>query len=69
MTSLDFLNRASVALPLILLTILDLKIRTLSNLIGLYFLNLKTSLIIRPSISYLLDTWKGAPRVIIQSSF
>ena len=69
MTSLDFLNRASVALPLILLTILDLKIQTLLNLIKLYFLNLKTPLIIKPSISYLLNAWKGAPRVIIQPSF
>ena len=39
--------------------------QTLLNLIGLYFLNLKTPLIIKPSISYLLDTWKGAPKVII----
>jgi hypothetical protein len=65
MTSLDFLNRASVALPLILLTIFNLKIQTPLNLIGLYFLNLKTPLVIRLLISYLLDTWKGAPRVII----
>jgi hypothetical protein len=65
MTSLDFLNRALVALPLILLTILDLKMRTLLNLIGLYFLNLKTPLVIRPLISCLLDAWKGAPGVII----
>jgi len=56
MTSLNFLNRALVALPLILLTILDLKMRTLLNLVGLYFLNLKTPFVIRPSISYLLDT-------------
>jgi len=69
MTSLNFLNRALVALPLISLTILNLKMRTLSNLVGLYFLNLKTSLIIRLSISYLLDAWKGAPKVIIQPSF
>ena len=69
MTSLNFLNRISVALPLILLTILDLKIQTLLNLVGLYFLNLKTLFIIRPSISCLLDTWKGAPKVIIQPSF
>ena len=55
MTSLDFLNRVLVALPLILLTIFDLKMQTLLNLIGLYFLNLKISLIIRPLISYLLD--------------
>ena len=60
-----FFNRALVALPLILLTILDLKMQTLLNLIGLYFLNLKTLLIIRPLISYLSNTWKGAPRVII----
>ena len=53
--SLNFLNRALVALPLILLTIFNLKMRTLLNLIGLYFLNLKTSLIIKPSIFYLLD--------------
>jgi len=58
-----------MALPLILLTILNLKMRTLLNLVGLYFLNLKTPLIIRPSISYLLDAWKGAPRVIIQPFF
>ena len=69
MTSLNFLNRVLVALPLILLTILDLKIQTPLNLVGLYFLNLKTSLIIRPSISYLLNTWKRAPEVIIQPSF
>ena len=69
MTSFNFLNRASVALPLILLTILDLKMRTLLNLIGSYFLNLKTSFIIRLSISYLLDTQKGALGVIIQPSF
>ena len=42
MISLDFLNRVLVALPLILLTIFDLKMRTPLNLIGLYFLNLKT---------------------------
>jgi hypothetical protein len=69
MTSLNFLNRASVALPLISLTILDLKMRTPLNLIGSYFLNLKTPLAIRLSISCLLDTWKGAPRVIIQPFF
>ena len=69
MISLDFLNRALVALPLIILTILDLKMQTLLNLIGLYFLNLKTPLIIKLLISYLLDTWKGALRVIIQPSF
>ena len=56
MISLNFLNRALVALPLISLTILDLKMQTLLNLIGLYFLNLKTPLIIRLLISYLLDT-------------
>jgi len=65
MTSLNFLNRALVALPLILLTILNLKMRTLLNLVGLYFLNLKTPLAIRLLISYLLDAWKGAPGVII----
>ena len=65
MTSLNFLNRVLIALPLILLTILNLKMQTLLNLIGLYFLNLKTPLIIKLSISYLLDTWKGAFRVII----
>jgi len=69
MTSLDFLNRVLVALPLILLTILNLKIRTPLNLVGLYFLNLKTPFIIRPLISCLLDTWKGAPKVIIRPSF
>ena len=69
MISLNFLNRVLVALLLILLTILDLKIQTLLNLVGLYFLNLKTLLIIRLLIFYLLDTWKGALKVIIQSSF
>ena len=69
MTSLDFLNRALVALPLISLTILNLKIQTLLNLVRLYFLNLKTFFIIKLSISYLLDTWKGAPGVVIQPSF
>jgi hypothetical protein len=69
MTSLDFLNKVLVALPLILLTILDLKIWTPLNLVGLYFLNLKTPLVIRLLISCLLDTWKGAPRIIIQLSF
>ena len=69
MISLNFLNKVLVALPLILLTIFNLKIQTLLNLIGLYFLNLKTSFIIRLSISYLLDAWKGAFRVIIQPSF
>ena len=65
MTSLNFLNKISVALPLILLTIFDLKMQTLLNLIGLYFLNLKTLFIIKLLISYLLDAWKGAFRVII----
>ena len=65
MISLNFLNRALVALRLILLTNFNLKMRTLLNLVGLYFLNLKTFLIIRPLISYLLDTWKGVPEVII----
>ena len=65
MISLNFLNRALVALPLILLTIFNLKMRTLLNLIGLYFLNLKTSFIIKLSISYLLNTWKETPKVII----
>ena len=69
MTSLNFLNGASVVLPLILLIIFDLKIQTLLNLVGLYFSNLKTFFIIRLSISYLLDAWKGALRVIIQPSF
>jgi hypothetical protein len=65
MTSLNFLNRVLVALPLILLTTLNLKIQTPLNLIGLYFLNIKTPFIIRPLISYLLDIWKRAFRVII----
>ena len=65
MTSLNFLNRVLVALPLILLTILNLKMQTLLNLIRLYFLNLKTPLIIKPLISYLLNTWKGVFKVII----
>ena len=65
MTSLDFLNRVLVALPLILLTILDLKMQTPLNLVGLYFLNLKTPLIIKLLISCLLDTWKETFRVII----
>ena len=65
MTSLNFLNRALVALPLILLTILNLKMRTLLNLIGLYFSNLKTPFIIRLLISCLLNAWKGAYGVII----
>ena len=69
MTSLDFLNGVLVALPLILLTILNLKMRTPLNLIGLYFLNLKTLFIIKLSISCLLNAWKGTPRVIIQPSF
>ena len=69
MTSLNFLNRALVALPLILLTILNLKIQILLNLVGSYFLNLKTLFIIRLLISYLLNTWKGAFRAIIQPSF
>jgi hypothetical protein len=43
--------------------------RTPLNLVGLYFLNLKTPLIIRPLISYLLNAWKEAPKVIIQPSF
>ena len=65
MISLNFLNGALVALLLILLTIFNLKMQTLLNLIGLYFLNLKTPLIIKLLIFYLLDAWKGAPRVII----
>jgi len=69
MISLNFLNRALVALPLILLTIFNLKIQTLLNLVGSYFLNLKTPLIMRPLISYLLDAWKGAPEVIMRPSF
>jgi hypothetical protein len=63
--SLNFLNKALVVLPLILLTILNLKIWTPLNLIGLYFLNLKTLFVIKPLISCLLNIWKGAPRVII----
>ena len=54
--SFNFLNRALVALPLISLTILDLKMQTLLNLVGLYFLNLKTLFIIKLLIFYLLDT-------------
>ena len=69
MISLNFLNRASVTLSLILLTILDLKMQTLLNLIGLCFLNLKIPLIIKPLIFYILDAWKEAPRVIIQLFF
>ena len=69
MISLNFLNRALVALPSILLTILNLKMQTLLNLIGSYFLNLKTPLVIRLLISCLLDTQKGAPRAIIQPFF
>ncbi len=69
MTSLDFLNGVLVAFPLISLTILDLKIWILLNLVGLYFLNLKTPLVIRLLISCLLDAWKGTPGVIIWPSF
>ena len=39
--------------------------QTLLNLIGLYFLNLKTPFIIKLLISYLLNAWKGAPGIII----
>ena len=69
MTSLNFLNRVLVTLSLILLTIFNLKMRTLLNLIRSYFLNLKTPFIIKPLISCLLDTWKGILRVIMQPSF
>ena len=55
MTSLNFLNGVLVALPLILLTILNLKMQTPLNLVGLYFLNLKTPFTIRLLISYLLN--------------
>jgi hypothetical protein len=54
-----------VVLSLILLTIFNLKMRTLLNLIGLYFLNLKTPFIIRLLISYLFNTWNGAFKVVI----
>ena len=53
--SFNFLNRALVALLLILLTIFNLKIQTLLNLVELYFLNLKTPLIIKLLIFYLLN--------------
>ena len=43
MISLNFLNRVLVVLLLILLTIFDLKIQTLLNLIGLYFFKFKDS--------------------------
>ena len=43
--------------------------RTLLNLIELYFLNLKTPFIIKLLISYLLNAQKGAFRVIIRPSF
>ena len=43
--------------------------QTLLNLIGLYFLNLKTPLIIKLLISCLLDTWKGISKVVIWLSF
>ena len=68
-TSLNFLNKVLVALPLISLTIFDLKMQTLLNLIELYFLNLKTLLIIRLLISCLLNAQKRALKVIIQPSF
>ena len=42
MISFNFLNKVLIALPLILLTIFNLKMQILLNLIGLYFLNLKT---------------------------
>jgi hypothetical protein len=69
MTSLDFLNRASVALPLISLTILDLKMWTSLNLAESYFSNLKIFLVIRLLIFCLSDTWNRASEVVIQPSF
>jgi hypothetical protein len=69
MTSLDFSYRALIALSLIFLINLDLKIRMPPYLIGSYYSKLNTSLLIRLSISYLLNILNGVFGIVILSYF
>jgi len=67
--SLDFSKGVFVAFSLTLLTSLELKIRIPKYLLGLYCMNLKTPLAIRPLISCYWDFLNGPPGVVMILSF
>ena len=67
--SLNFLKGVFITFPLALLISLKLKIYIPKYLLGSYYTNLKTPLIIRPSISYYQDFSNGPPRAVITPSF
>ena len=69
MTSLNFLKGVFIVFPLTLLISFKLKILIPKYLLGLYYTNLKTFLIIRPLISYYWDFLNGPFRVVITLSF
>jgi hypothetical protein len=69
MTSLNFLKRVFIAFFLTLLTSLKLKICIPKYLLGLYYMNSKTPLAIRPSISCYWDFSNRPPGVVIILSF
>ena len=69
MTSLNFLKRIFIVFPLTLLISLELKIFIPKYLLGLYYINLKTPLIIRLLISYYWDFLNRLFRVVITLSF
>jgi hypothetical protein len=69
MTSFNFLKGVFITFPLTLLISLKLKICIPKYLLGLYCINLKTSLIIKPSISCCWDFLNGPSGVVITPSF
>jgi hypothetical protein len=69
MTSLNFLKGLFIAFPLTSLTSLELKIYIPRYLLGSYYMNLKTPLIIRLSISCYWDFLSGPLGVVITPSF
>ena len=69
MMSLNFLNKIFVIFLLTLLISFKLKICILEYLLGLYYINLKTPLIIRLLISCCWDFSNGSLRVVIILSF
>ena len=67
--SLNFLKGVFIAFFLTLLTSLKLKICIPKYLLGLYYTNLKTFFVIRPSIFCYWDFLNGPPGVVIILSF
>ena len=69
MTSFNFLKGVFITFSLTLLISLKLKICIPKYLLGLYYINLKTSFVIRLLISCYWNFLNRPPRVVITPSF